>query len=254
MVRQSVLSAVRDERQQIMKLVGASDRAQLDAYFTSIRELENQLDVQLQKPEPNEACQVIPAPEDEGVTGGMAGVEIEHVQETHEVFARILAMAVACNQTRVFNMTFSESFSSLRREGETLTHHSLSHEERLDPETGLQPQTSWFNGRSMEGLAREVHRRLLIDPRRRRHVARQRAHDRWQRDEFRPDPFDRRRAVHDGRPRRRPDQDGLPRHRQRRPEHAYRPDGDAGHGPADRQLGHPVAQYVEDDQRHPRLG
>jgi hypothetical protein len=153
MVRQSVLSAVTQERRKIMKQVGAADRSQLDEYFTSIRELENQLDVQLQKPAPNEACQVMPAPQDEGVLGGTAGVEIEQVNATHEAFTRILAMAVACNQTRVFNMVFSESFSGLRKVGESLTHHSLSHEERVDPELGLQPQTSWFNKRSMGGLA-----------------------------------------------------------------------------------------------------
>ncbi len=153
MVRRSVLSAVKEERHQLMKRIGASDRAQLDEYFTSIRELENQLDVQLQKPAPNEACEIVPPPRDDGVLGSTAGVEIEKVEATHEAFTRILAMAVACNQTSVFNMVFSDSFSGLRRAGESLTHHSLSHEERLDPELGLQPQTSWFNKRSMGALA-----------------------------------------------------------------------------------------------------
>lgn len=153
MVRQSVLSAVKDERQKLMANLGASDRAQLDEYFTSIRQLENQLEVQLQKPAPNEACKMIPAPDDTGVTGGNAGVEIDQVDTTHKAFAQILAMAVACNQTHVFNMTFSDSFSGLRKVGESLTHHSLSHEERVDPVLKLQPQTSWFNKRSMEALA-----------------------------------------------------------------------------------------------------
>jgi hypothetical protein len=148
-----VLSAVKEERHQLMKRIGASDRAQLDEYFTSIRELENQLDIQLQKPAPNEACKIVPPPQDDGVLGSTAGVEIEKVEATHEAFARILAMAIACNQTSVFNMVFSGSFSGLRKAGESLTHHSLSHEERLDPELGLQPQTSWFNERSMGALA-----------------------------------------------------------------------------------------------------
>ena len=153
LVRQSVLSAVGEERRRIMQQVGAPDRAQLDEYFTSIRELENQLDVQLQKPAPNEACVKLPAPQDEGVLGSIAGVEIEKVEATHEAFTRILAMAVACNQTNVFNMVFSDSFSGLRKVGESLTHHSLSHEERMDPVLGLQPQTSWFNKRSLDALA-----------------------------------------------------------------------------------------------------
>jgi len=153
LVRQSVLSAIKDERQELLTQVGASDREQLDEYFTSIRELENQLDVQLQKPAPLEACQVPAPPEDSDIQENVLGVEINQVLATHEIFTRMMAMAVACNQTKVFNMVFSDSLSSLRKEGESLTHHSLSHEERVDPKTGLQPQTSWFNTRSMEALA-----------------------------------------------------------------------------------------------------
>ncbi len=156
MARKSVLSAVTEERQAMMRQLGASDRLQLEEYFASIRELENQLDVQLQMPAANEACLVPAAPKSKDVEGTAAGVEIEKVDETHDTFARILAMALACNQAHVFNVVFSASFSALRRQGESLTHHSLSHEERPDPETGAQPQTSWFNQRSMDALARLI--------------------------------------------------------------------------------------------------
>jgi hypothetical protein len=156
MVRKSVLSAVTEERQGLMRELGASDRAQLDQYFTSIRELENQLEVQLQKPPPNQACAVPAGPSDDGVHESGGGVEISRVEATHDAFARLLAMAIACNQASVFNVVFSASFSALRREGDSLTHHSLSHEERPDPETGLQFQTSWFNKRSMDALARFI--------------------------------------------------------------------------------------------------
>jgi len=153
MVRRSVLSAVTEDRQQLMRQLGASDRAQLDEYFTSIRELEVQLQVQLQKPAPNEACSAIAPPKDDTFLGSKTGVEISRVEETHKSFARILAMAVACNQTAVFNVVFSENLSSLRKLGESVTHHSLSHEEPTDPELGVQQQTSWFNTRSMDALA-----------------------------------------------------------------------------------------------------
>ena len=49
MLRESVLSAVGDERQKLAQVVGAADKAQLDEYFTSIRELEGQLALQLAK-------------------------------------------------------------------------------------------------------------------------------------------------------------------------------------------------------------
>lgn len=154
MVRQSVLSAVTEERKKLVGQVGASDRAQLDEYFTSIRELENQLHVQLQKPAPNEACIVLPPPSGgSALEQNVSGVEIEKVEATHKSLAKILAMAVACNQTSVFNMVFSASLSELRKPGENINHHSLSHEEQIDAEFGYQPQTSWFNARSMAALA-----------------------------------------------------------------------------------------------------
>src|ERR1700743_800182 len=56
MVRKSVLSGVSDQREALLKQVGAADRQRLDEYFTAVRQLEQQLDIQLQKPEPLAAC------------------------------------------------------------------------------------------------------------------------------------------------------------------------------------------------------
>lgn len=153
MLRKSVLSAVSEDRQKLIKQVGASDRLQLDEYFTSIRELERQLETQLQKPAPNEACQVMERPKDLDLLDDASGLEVDQVELTHNTMAKMLAMALACNQTNVFNMAFSASFSGLRNPGDSLSHHSLSHEERVDPESGIQPQTSYFNMRSMNALA-----------------------------------------------------------------------------------------------------
>src|SRR5580693_1273055 len=50
MLRQSVLSAVKDQRDALMAGVGKADQIKLDQYFNSVREMENQLAVQLQKP------------------------------------------------------------------------------------------------------------------------------------------------------------------------------------------------------------
>lgn len=154
MVRQSVLSAVTDDRKSLLASVGSSDRAQLDEYFTSVRELESQLGLQLEKPAPNEACARIAAPKDPGeMDQSAAGVEIGQVETSHRDLTRILTMALACNQTHVFNMVWSHGGSRLRRAGATINHHSLSHEEQLDPKLGYQIQTAWFNKRSMDSLA-----------------------------------------------------------------------------------------------------
>jgi hypothetical protein len=140
MARRSVLSSVTEQRQALEKSVGAADRQKLDQYFTSVRQLENQLDVELTKPEPLKAC-VAPsrAPGNLPVNG-----EIETVMRNHELMTDLLVMALACDQTRVFNMMFNNGASSLTRIGSTVTHHQLTHEEVLDNKVGYQPEATYF--------------------------------------------------------------------------------------------------------------
>lgn len=154
MAERSALSAVKDERQALMKDLGASDRARLDEYFTSLRELEGRLDIELSRPAPLESCTV---PDEvasfEVDKRSYSGVEIDSVVERNKLFSKILAHAVACDQTRVFNVSFSDSQSSLRRAGETTTHHILTHEEAMDEELGYQPRATWFFTPIIEGFA-----------------------------------------------------------------------------------------------------
>lgn len=153
MVRKSVLSAVSEESKALIKSLGAVDQARLDEYFTSVRQLENQLELQLDAPPPMEACSVPPPPNDAAIERRAYAVEIDTVMATHRLMTRILTMALACNQTRVFNMVYNDAFSRIRRPGETYTHHVLTHEEQADPKLGYQPQAFWFNCRSMEACA-----------------------------------------------------------------------------------------------------
>src|SRR5450631_1708035 len=55
MAKNSVLSALKDERDGFADL-GAEDRQRLDQYFTSLRQVETQVSMQLTKPEPLAAC------------------------------------------------------------------------------------------------------------------------------------------------------------------------------------------------------
>jgi hypothetical protein len=148
MVRQSVLSGVSEQRQKLMQEAGSADRQRLDQYFTSIREIEDQLALELQKPAPADACAVVSKP-----TEPKIGQEIESVQATHRLMTKLLVMALACNQTRVFTMNYSDATSTVRRPGSTVTHHVLSHEEPVDPVLGYQPETTWFVQRAMEAWA-----------------------------------------------------------------------------------------------------
>jgi len=155
MVRHSVLSAFMEQSKSYMKTIGTADRARLDEYFTSIRQVENQLALQLKEPPPNMACSVPPAPPTEVKDQDRVASarEMDTVIQTHKIMAQLLAMAAACNQTRVLNMVFTDNFANVRRAGESYTHHLLTHEEAIDPKLGYQPLTFWFQQRAMEGLA-----------------------------------------------------------------------------------------------------
>jgi hypothetical protein len=148
LLRQSVLSAVRDDRQRLMQQVGAHDRERLDAYFSSVRQVEQQLEIMLRQPEPLASCSIPEAP-----GAAPAGSEIELVMSNHRIMSQLLAMSLACNQTRVFNVVFSKGASQLRLAGSNTTHHQLTHEEPVDSALGYQPQATYFVERSMEAWA-----------------------------------------------------------------------------------------------------
>lgn len=146
--RQSVLSAVREDSQDFVRALGSADRARMDQYFTSIRQVEQQLAYQMEKPAPNAACEVPDTPVD-----AAGGTEIQAVFQNHKVLTELMALALACGQTRIFNIVFSQSLSSLHKEGEAATHHTLTHEEPVDATAGYQLESAWFSRRSMEALA-----------------------------------------------------------------------------------------------------
>jgi hypothetical protein len=143
LARRSALSAVSEQRTALMKTVGAADRARLDEYFTSLRSFEQQLDLQLQKPAPLEACAVPGKP-----TDAPPGVLIDDALTNHELFMNLVAHALACGQTRVFNVVLSAAASGLRRPGSSNTFHTHTHEEAADPALGYQPNVAWFQQHS----------------------------------------------------------------------------------------------------------
>jgi hypothetical protein len=148
MLRKSVLSAVKEESSRFIRDLGGADKTRMDQYFTSIRELEQQLDLGLQPPAPMKACRRVAAP-----TETEFGTEVGQALANNKLLSQLLAMALACNQTRVFNVLYSAGTSPIRRPGQSATHHTLTHEEPVDEKLGYQPNVSWLNRRSMEALA-----------------------------------------------------------------------------------------------------
>ena len=146
MVRRSVLSGVMDDTHRLMQKVGAEDKARLDQYFTGLRHLEQQLDQRLTKPEPIEACRPGAAPE---ADPGMGKAQ-EMVAARHRIMTELMVMALACDQTRVFNMAYANAGASTTKPGYEKPHHTTTHEEPVDEVLGYQPTASWFTRRAME--------------------------------------------------------------------------------------------------------
>ena len=153
MLRQSVLSAVKSDRDRLLQRVGAHDKDRLDQYFTSVRQLEQQLDILLAGPPALDSCSRAPAPGAESL-----GAEVGQSVSTNQLMASLLSFALACDQTRVFSMMFSDRISGLRQPGSSSQHHQLTHDEVLDPDIGYQPEATQFVFASMEAWADFVER------------------------------------------------------------------------------------------------
>jgi hypothetical protein len=145
MLRQSVLSSLKEERDKLIRTVGVADRARIDQYFTDLRTIERQVALMLEKPPPAEACAVPKAP-----AKGELGPTWETAVRNHELLAQLVVMALACNQTRVFNVALSRAASDLRKAGTSTSFHELTHEEPIDEKLGYQPESTFFMEKSME--------------------------------------------------------------------------------------------------------
>lgn len=139
MVRKSVLSAVLEDSKRLQQELGSHDRHRLDQYFTAVRQLEQQLDILLSEPPDLAACS-----EPAATKKGKPSLEIEQVVTNHKLLTDLLVLALACDQTRVFNMTLWRLFSDVRYPGEQVGYHSMTHDEAVDPELGYQPLSQRF--------------------------------------------------------------------------------------------------------------
>jgi len=150
MVHKSVLSATQEPREALVKQLGAADRARLDEYFTSLRELEHRVALQLEKPAPLASCTIPNVPADIPQTTS----DVELTEANHGLFVDLLIHALACDQTRVINIYFTGG--ELRRSGDTDSHHIHTHEEPMDAKLGYQAQVAWYEERIVQNLARMV--------------------------------------------------------------------------------------------------
>jgi len=144
-LRKSVLDAVLADMNTLKGRVGATDKVRLDSHMNNIRSLENRLVPATPTLPPGSTACVRPAqPAKPSTSGG------EPIKATNKAMSDLIAMALACDQTRVFSVMFTGSvgytvFSDI---GITTGHHDLTHDE-----AGDQPQVQASTVYTMEQFA-----------------------------------------------------------------------------------------------------
>ena len=128
-----------------MQNLSAADKVRMDQYFTSVREAELQMAAELQKPEIQAKVTIPEAPPEM-----VANNALPNLRKTVPLMARLGALAMATDQTRVFNFSVSEPGSQIFVPGDTLGYHQSTHEEPIDPVLGYQPRVSTYNIDNME--------------------------------------------------------------------------------------------------------
>ena len=123
--RRSVLDAVMTDINALEANLGSADKIRLEAHLDGVRDLEQRL-ARLQEDPPDlESCERPETPE----------VEYPDVDGRVQITARaqavhsLLAMALACDQTRVFHFQISKPVSNLMFPDATDGHHNLTHDE-----------------------------------------------------------------------------------------------------------------------------
>jgi hypothetical protein len=131
-LRKSVLDAVSADVADLKTRIGATDRTRLDQHLTSIRSIENRLTTMPPPPPMAGSCKLPVKP---GVITDTSSKEA--IEERTKAMSDLIAMAFACDQTRVFSMMFSGSVGGTVywQVGVTSGHHDLTHNE-----AGNQPQ------------------------------------------------------------------------------------------------------------------
>jgi hypothetical protein len=122
-LRSSVLDAVQADINGLGSRVSAFDKQRLDEHASNIRALENRLQSATVVPP---MCKPMGNPSDNPDQAGK-----EMLEEKTQTMSDLVAMALACDQTRVFSMMYSGStaftmfWQTMASEG----HHSMTHDE-----------------------------------------------------------------------------------------------------------------------------
>jgi hypothetical protein len=130
-LRRSVLDAVVGDARSLQRDLGASDRMRLEQHLHSIRALELKL-ARLEEDPPDRAACMRPAEP----TADFSPVDGRpQVSAKNRALCDITAMALACDQTRVFSNFITAAVNNILFPSANAGHHQLTHDE-----PGEQPQ------------------------------------------------------------------------------------------------------------------
>jgi hypothetical protein len=143
-LRRSVLDVVSEDASALKKRLGHFDGVRVEQHFDNIRSLEKKLQ-KLEEDPPNLASCMLPAEplEDYPDANG-----VPQMSAVSRVMSDLVAMALACDQTRVFSVMFSKPVNGVLYPGATAGHHQLTHDE-----LGDQPQVHAIIVQIIEELA-----------------------------------------------------------------------------------------------------
>ena len=132
-LRRSVLDAVTSQAGRLRQRLGGADRVRLDAHLEGIRTLETQLDRLQSTPVSLAACMRPAAPmADYPDIEGRA-----QMTAISNAVSDLVAMALACDQTRVFFNMYSQPVNNVLFGMAPAGHHQLTHDE-----PGAQPEVN----------------------------------------------------------------------------------------------------------------
>lgn len=140
-LRRSVLDGVSDQIGRVRARVGRSDQARLEQHLDGIRALETQLDALAMAPTAP-ACTARPDmpeadyPDLEGRP---------QMQAIHRVMVDMLAVTLACDQTRTFFEMFSQPVNNTLFLDASAGHHQLTHDE-ADPQPQVERIVTFIIG------------------------------------------------------------------------------------------------------------
>jgi hypothetical protein len=127
-LRRSALDAVMGDIQGLQARLGASDRQRLEQHLDGVREIEQRLAILEDNPPNLESCVRADSP-----TADFADIEGRPViYERNAVMSQLLAMSLACDQTRVFGHYLTDPVSDVLFPDAPAGHHDLTHNEGGD--------------------------------------------------------------------------------------------------------------------------